>query len=197
MLNWVTRVTQKFEDRAIGSNMIYRLLQRYYKAPVENELVLGNITSRDHVLCIGGGICPLSAILFSQATGAKVTVIDNNPHCIPKAKKIIQRVGLSDRVQVLHQDGADTDIDFSPYTVVHLALQVAPLDRVLATVEKNIAPGTRLLVRRPKTRLKGMYCKLSQRLLSGCPYTSHSLCNIGTTLLYVKEDVKEAEKEVA
>lgn len=187
MLKWVTSFTQKFEDRALGSPVVYNLLEKYYKSTVENEQILGSITQADHMLCIGGGICPLSAILFSQNTGAKVTVIDNNLDCVTKAKQAVAHLGLSDQIRVLHQDGAESHMDFAQFSVVHLALQVSPLDKVFTFIDSKIAPGTRVLVRRPKQRLKGLYCQLSQGLLACCPYTTHSLCNTGTTLLYVKD----------
>ena len=187
MLTWVTKLTQKFEERAVASKAAYHMLEKYYQDTIENEATLANVTAKDHILCIGGGTCPLSAILFHQVTGAKVTVIDHNGACIPKARQVIKALGLVDKVQVLHQEATCKKLDLASFTVVHLALQVSPLNQVLAFIKDQAAPGTKILVRRPKKTLKSLYCRLSQGVLAGCPYTTHRRCNIGHTLLYVKE----------
>jgi len=148
---------------------------------------LADVTKDDHILCIGGGICPFSAILFHQSTGAKVTVIDNNEACIPLAERVIERLGLGEYVYVHHQDGACDGVCLSDYSVIHMALQVDPIEYVFSQIEKNAAPGTKLLIRRPKTALRAVHGKLQEKLVSCCAYVSHNARNIGATFLYVKE----------
>lgn len=187
-LKWLTDFTYKIEDKAVKSNFIYKIASGYYHDVIAKEATLANITEKDHILCIGGGICPFSAILFHQITGAKVTVIDNNEICIPKAKQVIQRLGLNQQVHVLCQDGRTADISFSDYTIIHFALQVSPMEQVFDIIERQVMSGTRLLIRRPKKRLKNMYCKVAKTLLSYCPYVAHKSRNIGSTVLYIKQD---------
>ena len=187
MLKWITNFTHKIESQAVKTGFVYKLACKYYQDVIGKEAALANITRDDHVLCIGGGICPFSAILFHQITGAKVTVIDNNEKCIPKAKKVIDRLGIGSKVRVLHQDGGSTDIDFADYTVIHFALQVFPMDEVFTSVERKVLPGTRLLVRRPKKGLGGLYCTFSCCSLSYAPVAVHRARNIGSTVLVTKE----------
>ena len=185
MLKWVTHFTRKLEAQAANAGLVYRFASRYYREIIEKEAVLAGITAKDHVLCVGGGVCPFSAILFHQLTGAKVTVVDNNAACIPKAQQLIRRLGLGNHVHVHYGDGAN--LHYSEYTVVHLALQVSPLESVISQVEKRLAPGARLMVRRPKKQLCGLYCDCgaSENLLQHCPYTTHKARNVGSTLLYI------------
>jgi tRNA A58 N-methylase Trm61 len=180
----ITNLTYKIECRAAGAGAVYRLASQYYRDVIEREAILANITAKDHILCIGGGICPFSAILFHRITGAKVTVIDNNADCIPKAEQVIAKLGIGDFVSVLHQDGAD--IELSAYSVIHLALQVAPMDAVLAQVMQKAAAGARMLIRQPKKTLDVMYDTFSHDMLAHCPYVSHKSRNIGSTVLYTK-----------
>jgi 2-polyprenyl-3-methyl-5-hydroxy-6-metoxy-1,4-benzoquinol methylase len=187
MSNIISNFTYKIECRAVETEAIYQLASGYYREVIEKEAVLASVTAKDHVLCIGGGSCPFSAILFHHVTGAKVTAIDNDKDCIPKARQVIGRLGISDYVRVFCQDGGCEKMDFSAYSVVHLALQVTPMDSVFSQVEKQVAPNTRVLIRRPTKTLRGIYNELPSPLLTSCPYVAHKSRNIGSTLLYIKQ----------
>jgi D-arabinose 1-dehydrogenase-like Zn-dependent alcohol dehydrogenase len=184
MLKWITKFTHKIENQAVKTGFVYRLACKYYQSVINKEVELANITKEDHILCIGGGICPFSAILFHQLTGAKVTVIDNNEKCVPKAKKVIERLGIGEKVRVLHQDG--NSIKLTDYTVIHFALQVFPMEQVFLSVTKKARAGTKLLVRRPKKQLSALYNKLTDGLTDCCCCATHKARNIGSTLLYTK-----------
>jgi hypothetical protein len=153
MSAWITGLTQKIEGWASGTGAIYKLAAGYYRDVIEKEVVLANITKDDHILCIGGGICPFSAILLHQMTGAKVTVIDNNEICISRAREVIGRLGLNKMLRVLCRDGGSDASSFQDYTVIHFALQVCPMTEVFSHAESRAAAGTRMLVRRPKRGL--------------------------------------------
>jgi len=190
---WICSLTQKIEDWASDTAFLFKLARDYYKDVVQNEVVLANITKNDKILCIGGGICPFTAILFHQATGAEITVIDNNDCCVLKARQIIERLSLSKYVKVFHQDGGSERLSFDEYTVVHFALQVSPMEYVFSHVEKHVAPNTKLLVRRPKKHLGKLYNRLPSPLLHNCPLTTHKKArNIGNTLLYIKQEYASA-----
>jgi len=188
MLNWITDFTYKIETQAAEAGLVYKFACEYYREVIQKEAILANITDKDHILCIGGGICPFSAILFHQMTGAKVTVADNNEACIPKAGSVIDKLGLNENVRVVHQDGTCEKACFMQYSVIHLALQVSPMEQVFSTVEKKMLPGTKLLVRRPKKQLHNMYSEVCHISLDCCPYTAHKSRNIGSTVLYIKSD---------
>lgn len=182
----LTAITQKIECLASGVEVFYKLAEKYYINIVANETNLAGITQDDHVLCIGGGLCPFSAILFHQMTKARVTVIDNNKNCIPKSRKAVERFGLDGYINVFLQDGCSSDIQYSDYSVVHLALQVYPLEQVFTAVENGITSGTRLLVRRPRKRLNDVYGRFSNTMnYRSC--VKHKSRNVGSTFLYVKE----------
>ena len=183
---WITNFTHKIENWAAESEIVYKLAEGYYQNVIDREVTLANVQSDDHILCIGGGLCPFSGILFHQKTGARVTVIDNNPACIPKAQRVIDYLGLDRYVKIHCQDGAD--ISYDEYSIIHFALQVRPMDYVFSQVEKRAVPGTKLLVRLPKKCLDGMYSRLVGPIAARCPYTTHNkLRSIGSTMLYIKK----------
>jgi len=193
MLQWITKFTQKIEHLASENKLIYWFAAKYYYDVIKKEIKLANITNDDYVLFIGGGVCPLSAILLHQNTGAKVTVIDNNPTCIQKAKDNISRLGIADYVDIQFGDGQNTRFSFDKYSVVHFAMQVFPMEEVFSQVERQVSLGTRLLVRKPKKKLSRFYSSLSK--LTDCQHIMHNgVSNIGSTLLYTKKEYEHEEK---
>jgi hypothetical protein len=178
----VTKLTQKIESWASDAGLFYRLVEKYYKNMVQNETALAGIGAKDKILCIGGGCCPFSAILFHRLTGAKVTVVERCEHCIKGAQKVVNRLGLGDYITVIHHDGCPENI--KEFSVVHLALQVNPIQQVFADVESRMKPGAKLLIRQPKKGLCCLYSKFSKASLAGCDYVTHKSRGVGRTLLY-------------
>ncbi|MCL2588097.1 MAG: hypothetical protein FWD84_01670 [Oscillospiraceae bacterium] len=194
MSQWITTLTQHIERLASKTAGVYWLASQYYRNVIRGEVALAEITASDRILCIGGGVCPFSAILIHQTTGASVTVIDNDMCCIPQARKTIARLGLSEHVEVLCQDGLNLEISLSDYSVIHFALQVAPMDAVFACVDKQAAMGTRILIRRPKKQLSKLYSRLTASLSAYCQSVAHKARNIESTLLYTKQERTHEEK---
>jgi len=197
MAHSIIGLTRKIEYAAAKSKLFYWIVSQYYRNVVQNEIDLANITSDDHILCIGGGICPFSAILFHKKTGAKVTVIDNCEECIREAQQVIDRLGLGEYIRTLWQDGGSMEVSLSEFSVVHFALQVFPMEFVFPQIRKEVVPGTKLLIRRPKKTFDKMYSELTVSLQTCCRHITHQkACNIGSTLLYVKQE-RLHEKKMA
>ncbi|MCL1882884.1 MAG: hypothetical protein FWF81_03925 [Defluviitaleaceae bacterium] len=171
----ITSVTQKIESLAVKLGFLYHFAEKYYIDMVKKESMLAGIGVNDHILCIGGGCCPFSAILFHRTTNAKVTVIDNNPKCVYMAQELVFRLGLDEKINVLLHNGCPSDI--KKYSVIHLALQVDPIEQVISDVEYRMTPGTKLLIRRPKKHLCCMYSK----------FITHKFRNVGRTFMYTAQ----------
>lgn len=151
---WITSFTQKIEQIAIKSNLLYGIVSLYYKFLVKREANLAEITENDNILCIGGGVCPYTAILLNKYTNANVTVIDNNKACVEKSQKFIEKLWLKN-VQILYCDGEC--VCCKEFSVIHIALQISPKDAVINCVMNKAKNGTRVLVRRPKKNLDCLY----------------------------------------
>ena len=147
----IVEFTQKIENHAAKSKFIYRIACLYYRDTIQKEIELANITSEDKILCIGGGNCPFSAIMFNQSTGANVTVIDKCASCAKNAEEVIKNLGLSESINVQALDGMDVDV--KEYTVIHFAKQISPAKRVLNYIKSRAIVGTKLLVRTPNKRI--------------------------------------------
>ena len=101
----ITALTQSIEYLAGRSRLVYALMGLYYKSIIRQEAHLAGISSKDKILCIGGGPCPYTAILLHKLTGAPVTVIDNNRFCVQKSLGLIKRLNLQDEIKVLCSEG--------------------------------------------------------------------------------------------
>lgn len=189
MAGWIVQLTRQIEYWAAASPLVFRIATCYYKDIVYKEAMLAQIRPSDSILCIGGGPCPFSAIMLHKLTGAKVTVIDNDWTCIQPARQILSRLDLADAVKVLHHDGcAVNQISIHDYTVIHLAAQISPIEGIVQHIQRYAAPGTRLLIRTPKCKLKRFYCRSYGLLnLCDCQAVYHKrTCNLDCTLLYVQ-----------
>ena len=195
MVRKIIGLTHGIESLASRSKLFYLAASKYYRNVIENEALLADISMDDHILCIGGGICPFSAILFHQLTGAEVTVIDNCMECVSEAEQIINRMGLDKYVHAVYQDGGSIGFSLSKFSVIHFALQVFPMEFVFPRIKRQVLPGTKILVRRPKNCLNMMYSQFTGSLLTCCRHIAHQkACNIGRTLLYVKQERLNEEK---
>jgi len=147
----IVNFTRKIEEKARKSKVAYWLIAQYYRNAIRKEVKLAKIRESDNMLCIGGGVCPFSAIMFHQTTGARVTVVDNCSRCARLARSVVEQLGLSEKIRVQCRDGADMDV--SEYSVVHLAKQISPAETVLSEVKSRAAAMTRLLIREPRKRI--------------------------------------------
>ena len=193
MKKFITTITQKIEYMAARNSFVYEIVALYYKDIVKKEAELADIRENDRVLCIGGGACPFSAIMLHRLTRAKITVIDNNLNCVLVSRHAISQMGYSNSIEILYDDGCTID----PYksSVVHLALQVCPLEQVFQTVKDRVAPGTRILVRKPKESIKELYSDMNIGMFQGCKRITHKyLCNLGETILYQKRELGHETK---
>lgn len=193
MLKNIICATRRIECLAGRSKIIYALGAHYYKPVIRKEAALAQLTSRDRVLFVGGGACPFSPILLHQATGAFITIIDLDPDCCQKAEALIHKLGLADRMEVRCQNILDEGLDLSVYTVIQLALQVHPLDRVLNRLERQGTAGTRILFRQPKKSLASLYGGAFQaaKTCGSRQLAPHKGRNIGASILYVKGETYE------
>lgn len=182
---FITRLTQLIELLATRSRLAYCAVSAYYRMLVKREARLANINENDRVLCIGGGICPYTAILLHKYTKAHVTVIDNNSKCVEKSRKFINELGL-DKINIILGDGEE--ICCHGYTVIHLAMQISPKELVLNKIMQKAQHGTRVLIRKPKKGVDRLYCKISCQKVDFARCIKHGLfSNVDHTSVWVVE----------
>lgn len=185
MDRFIPKSTKIIEWLAAKNAIIYRVISLYYKRPVKEEVALANIQSTDKVLCIGGGPCPFSGILLHEYTGAHVTIADNDERCVRISRELVKKLGYSGDINIILSDG--NDIDPKDYSVIHMALQVSPMEKVFRHLKQRSHFGARILVRLPKKRLEKLYSAIEYPVFRTCCNKAvHKWRNIDSTALFIK-----------
>lgn len=174
-------ITKKIEKNAINNKLIRNLLFSYYVPIVKKEILLSPIKCTDKLLFIGGGYIPCTAILFLKYTKANITVIDNDINALDNSKKLINKLNLNN-INIVHCDGLD--MDFSDFSVIHIAMQVEPLTEIFNKIY-NIS-NSKIILRKPKDKLKKGYA--TETLVVKPSKTIKQVCysNIKESCLYEK-----------
>lgn len=139
---------------------LVHLYARPYRRVLEREIELAGITSQDRVLNIGCGSIPFTAIYIAQMTGAHVTAVDCDPQAVRAAKGCLGRLGLSHKVDLVCSPGEE--LDAGDCTVAVIALQAEPKDEILERLRSTATGGIRMVVREPRSVLRGHYDTLSE-----------------------------------
>lgn len=174
----------KILEKNMGKFLFFqKLILAYYKPIVKNEVKLANINSNQNVLCIGGGYFPCTAILFHKLSGgATVVVLDNDIDAVNSSKKLVEKLGFSQKVIVKHTDGLESSAQ--GFDVVHVAMQVSPKEQVFNILHDSMNENSKILIRTPKQHLERGYQPFKQIADKWVKQTKYS--NIERTLLYVK-----------
>lgn len=127
-----------------------------YRGVIRREVALAEISSRDHVLAIGCGSLPFTAVHVARMTGARVTAVDCDSAAVEKAQSLVARLGLAHRISVIHGDAACDPLP--PADVALVALQAAPKEHIRANLRRSIPAGHgRVVYRLPRNGLVGEY----------------------------------------
>lgn len=159
----IATCTKWIEKRFSGFSFLIGLYELYYKKIVRKEIELANITSKDNILCIGGGAIPSTAVELANQTNANVHVIDVDNNAVECAQNVVKKLGLRNKISIAREKGED--IDISSYDVIHIALQVSPKEKVLKHIWNNAKEGNRIIVRIPKKILKPFYSNVSEEFV--------------------------------
>ncbi|MGV8146450.1 MAG: nicotianamine synthase family protein [Alkaliphilus sp.] len=187
-MKFISCLTKELEKLMYAHPTIIKLWKKcYYEKIIAKEIELGKISKGDQVLCIGGGAIPFTALDIATKTGASVSIVEVDPHAAEKARQLIDRASLSSRIEVIHSSGQD--FDASKYSVVHIASQVCPADKVLSNVWKCLSCGSKILFRCDKRKYNRYYdkSKLPNHNYQFMQVKQNSLL-MKATFLIIKED---------
>lgn len=140
---------------------------------------MANVTSKDKVLLIGGGILPSESIMIAKETNADVVTIDNNIIAVRHAKSFVRRMGLANRITVECADGIDYPV--RDFDVIFIAINVWPIDAVLKHISSQMKSNARVLCKGIKNDIvdvlekKGLHDIFSVDLASQNPKTQSFL----------------------
>lgn len=105
-------------------------------------------TPTKHILHIGCGAYPITALTLANGSQSKITAIDNNPFIAKIAKKVIQRKNhnlTSHNITIEQGDGANFPIN--GFDTIIISGCSYPRGRVLDHVFKKASSNTNIIVR--------------------------------------------------
>ncbi|QNO16276.1 hypothetical protein HYG86_16610 [Alkalicella caledoniensis] len=141
----------------------------FYKSAVLDEAKLANLDTQDHLLFVGGGAIPYSAIILSKFV-KHITVIDRDLCSTKLAKKLITKLGITN-ITLDHSKAED--LNTSPYTAVFIPLQAEPKTIILKNIKKQSCGHTKIIMRIPKKSFNSVYTSLDE-----LPVKEYTLKNI-------------------
>ncbi len=137
--------------RLVGAEMTWaseNVSQHYiarYEYLARCEVELARMGPEDHVLFIGSGYLPITAFEYVRQSGCKVDCADFVPEAINCARKITERIGMTERVRFFQTRGEQHDP--SPYDVILVGVLALPKPAILSHLDAGAKRGCRVLCR--------------------------------------------------
>ena len=120
-----------------------------YKSLVNEEIKLANISSNNSILVIGCGSIPSSCILLAYETDAKVTGIDFDKKAVKKAKRLVEKLKLENKIKITNSSG--TDFPLENFDIVIILYGVRNLINVFKHLSKDMKKNAKVTIRAPET----------------------------------------------
>lgn len=124
--------------------------QRMVAREIQHSGLLELNSERKRVLHVGCGPMPYTALALA-AHGMQVTAVDNDPHAVEQARRVIAQAGLEERITVELKDACS--IDPREYDGVWLSLHVYPRGRVISSYLETMRKDSVLVYRNPRNAL--------------------------------------------
>jgi cyclopropane fatty-acyl-phospholipid synthase-like methyltransferase len=116
-----------------------KLIQLYidsYLEPTVGEIRLANISGEHKILIMGSGSIPATCILIAKETSAKIIGIEKNLESVKRAKMIISKLKLDERVEIKHSNAKNFQLN--DFDIIIIANGINPYCDVLEHVAKNM-----------------------------------------------------------
>lgn len=144
----LARLFQSIEHVSSGFKPLWRAYHELYREIVAQEIRLAAIESEDHILQIGCGAVPFTALHLAQQAGARVTAIDYDARAVKRARAVVARMNLAERITVECTKGI---AGLTPsHTGVLVALQVRDKTGLYHAWHERSQPPQRIVFRQPQ-----------------------------------------------
>ena len=183
--NLFTRAVGSFEHACAAHAGFARWYEKsFYRDVVEREESMAELPQQAHVLHIGAGRYPFTALILARK-GHKVMGIDHDADAVESARRIVRAEGLDSCVKILHRDG--TDVDCRDYDAVWVSFHVHPRDVILERCSQTLSEGSTLIARIPSGLGRLAYGSCKADIGEGCR------CDSFKSVLVVKGGAADAE----
>lgn len=148
-------ISQKLENIACRFSLLARIYYNlFYRVMLARELKMANLQPGAKVLHIGCGPYPYSAI-FLAGKGYLVEGWDCNHGAVHKARYLVEKFKLNNRIKITHCDGSK--IDSYNCDAIWLSLNICPKEKVLHRAFRSLRGGGLLVYRNLPRWMAGSY----------------------------------------
>lgn len=134
-----------FEKTCHNFDFITNEYLNIYSEMVDKEVKLANFSSNDYVLVIGCGSIPSTPVLVERKNGAKIVGIDVDKNAVISAKRIINNLGLTNKIKIQLVHGLDYSV--KEFDVIFILYGVTKLDDILKYLSEKIKPDAKVIIR--------------------------------------------------
>jgi 2-polyprenyl-3-methyl-5-hydroxy-6-metoxy-1,4-benzoquinol methylase len=117
-------------------NILLQLYIDNYLESIRKEIQFANISGNHKILNMGCGSIPATCILIAKETNAKITGIDKNLKSVNRAKIIISKLKLDERIEIKHSNALNFHLN--DFDIIIIANGINPHYDVLKHVATNM-----------------------------------------------------------
>jgi hypothetical protein len=125
-------------------NIMHNYLTRF-EILVRKEIALAAIVPGSHLLMIGSGYFPSTAIELAGQAGCRIDCVDFVAEAVATSRKFIANIGLDDRITIIHGRGEERDC--GQYDAVLVGCLAQPKPKIMANMAVTAAPHCRVVCR--------------------------------------------------
>ena len=148
-------VVKALEQRFVATPGLFLWYgRRFYSEMLGRELDMLQLRPGARVLHIGAGALPFTAYYLAER-GYHVDAIDHDARTLAPARRLLQILGVADRVHVAQLDGLS--VDAGGYDAVWISLHVSDKELILERLLEQVRPGGWVVYREPRDWLERYY----------------------------------------
>ncbi len=126
------------------SNVMHNYLTRF-EILVANEIRLAAIAPGARILMIGSGYFPTTAVELVKQVDGFVDCVDFADEPVAVSREVIRRMGLENRIAVIHGRGEEQDV--APYDAVLVGCLAQPKSSILANLARTASAQCAIVCR--------------------------------------------------
>lgn len=142
----------------------YPMYDRFQRL-IAKETEMAKVKEDDKVLFIGNCPFPISPILISRITGAKIDCYEQNDEAVGTSKKVIEKMGMSEKIKVVKSTGQKGSTHGNK--VIFVALLAQPKQNIMTNVWQHTGPDSRVICRTSEGNRNVFYQGISENELTG------------------------------
>lgn len=152
----VSIMTKSFEHHLKSFDLFEQRMAKENYSKTSDEIQMTGIDNVNNLVMVGCGPLPETILYLSENTDVKSIVgIDYNQEAIYMAGEMIQSLGQSDKVKLMHYNGVE--YDYKNADLIIVANFISPKAKVLQRIANTAKNGAKILVRTPILLGKMLY----------------------------------------